>query len=59
MTESSSQKIDAYTHILPPKYKELLFSKAKGCYYLEADSARPALFDLDSSGQGHLHARLS
>jgi len=47
MNQSSSRKIDIFSHILPPKYKDLLFKKSKPCYYLEADLARPALFDLD------------
>ena len=43
------EKIDMYCHILPRKYKEALFERMpRGNYYFEADSARPALFDLDS-----------
>jgi predicted TIM-barrel fold metal-dependent hydrolase len=43
------EKIDAYSHILPKKYKETLFEKmSKTSYYFEADSTRPALFDLDA-----------
>jgi len=41
-------KIDIFSHILPLKYKELLFKKAKPCYYLEAARSRPAVFDLDA-----------
>jgi len=43
------QKIDIYPHILPLKYKEALYKKAKGAFYLEdVDDATPTLFDLDS-----------
>ena len=41
------EKIDMYCHILPRKYNEALLKKAKSCYYLEANSGRPALVDLD------------
>ncbi len=41
------EKIDMFCHILPQRYKEALFGKAKPCYYIEADAGRPALFDLD------------
>jgi len=47
MKISSTGKIDIFCHILPLKYKEALYKKAKPCFYLAADSARPALFDLD------------
>ena len=47
MNALSSRKIDIFCHILPQKYKEALYKKAKHCYYLEADSIRPALFDLE------------
>ncbi len=43
----SEEKIDMFCHVLPQKYKEELFKKAKPCYYLEADRNKPALFDLD------------
>jgi predicted TIM-barrel fold metal-dependent hydrolase len=47
------EKIDAYSHILPKKYKEALFEKMpKTSYYFEADSVRPALFDLDTRFRG-------
>jgi uncharacterized protein len=44
---ASAEKIDIFCHILPPKFKEVLFKKAKACHYLKADSSRPALYDLD------------
>jgi aminocarboxymuconate-semialdehyde decarboxylase len=44
---SFSQKIDAFCHILPLKYKQALDKKASHCFYLEANRLRPALFDLD------------
>ncbi len=47
------EKIDAYSHVLPKKYKEILFEKMpKTSYYFEADSVRPALFDLDARFRG-------
>jgi predicted TIM-barrel fold metal-dependent hydrolase len=50
---SYTEKIDAYSHILPKKYKEALFDKmSKRSYYFEADSTRPALFDLDTRFAG-------
>jgi len=42
-----AEKIDIFCHILPPKSKEALFKKATPCHYIETDSGRPALFDLD------------
>ena len=47
MNASFSQKIDAFCHILPLKYKQALDKKASQCFYLEANRLRPALFDLD------------
>ena len=47
MKENVLEKIDIFCHILPLKYKEALFKRAKPCYYLEADMSRPALYDLD------------
>jgi uncharacterized protein len=41
------EKIDMFCHVLPQKYKEELFKRAKPCYYLEADKNKPSLFDLD------------
>jgi predicted TIM-barrel fold metal-dependent hydrolase len=41
------EKIDIFCHILPPKTKEVLFKKAMPCNYIDTDSGRPALFDLD------------
>jgi uncharacterized protein len=47
------EKIDIYSHILPKKYKEVLFEKIpKTSYYFEADSTRPALFELDVRFKG-------
>jgi predicted TIM-barrel fold metal-dependent hydrolase len=43
----AGEKIDIFCHILPPKSKEALFKKAPPCHYIETDSGRPALFDLD------------
>jgi aminocarboxymuconate-semialdehyde decarboxylase len=44
----SGEKIDMFCHILPRNFKEALFKRAaKENYYIEADSSRPALFDLD------------
>jgi len=48
MTALSSRKIDIFSHILTPKYKEALYKNAKPCYNLEANLARPALSDLDA-----------
>jgi len=47
MKDTSSEKIDIFCHILPQKYKDALYKKAKPCYYLDADSGTPAIFDLD------------
>ena len=47
MQDASSEKIDVFCHILPKKFKEALFKKAKPCYYLDADNGTPAIFDLD------------
>jgi len=47
MSGLPSRKIDIFSHILTPKYKEALYKKAKPCYNLEANLARPALSDLD------------
>ena len=44
----SGEKIDMYCHILTPKYKEALFEiMPRTSYYWDADSIRPALFELD------------
>ena len=43
----TAEKIDVFCHILPWKYKEALFKKAKSCHYVDADSRTPALFDLE------------
>ena len=45
--KDTGEKIDIFCHILPPKSKEVLFKKATPCHYIETDSGRPALFDLD------------
>jgi len=46
--KDSGEKVDMFCHILPRNFKEALFRRAaKGSYYIEADSSRPALFDLD------------
>lgn len=47
MNKSSLRKIDIFSHILPPKYAEALYKKAKPCFYIELDKARPVLSDLD------------
>jgi predicted TIM-barrel fold metal-dependent hydrolase len=41
------EKIDIYSHILPPKYNEALYKKARPCYNLETNNKRPALYDLN------------
>ena len=41
------EKIDMFCHILPPKTKEVFFKKAMPCNYIDTDSSRPALFDLE------------
>jgi predicted TIM-barrel fold metal-dependent hydrolase len=48
MEKSALEKIDVFSHILPPKYKDALYRKAKPCYYLDADNGCPALFDLET-----------
>jgi hypothetical protein len=45
--KESGEKIDMFSHVLPQKYKEELFKKAKPSYYLEAAKNKPALFGLD------------
>jgi len=40
--------IDIFCHVLPPRYKEALYRKARPCFYIEANSSRPALWDMDS-----------
>ena len=42
------EKIDIFTHILPPKYKEALDMKAKYSFYQELNRPLPALSDLDA-----------
>jgi aminocarboxymuconate-semialdehyde decarboxylase len=42
------QKIDIFTHILLPKYKEVLDKKAKRSFYREINEKTPALYDLDA-----------
>jgi len=42
------EKIDIFCHILPGRYKEAILERTpKTSYYYEADSARPALWDID------------
>ena len=41
------EKIDIFCHILPSKTKEVFFKKAMPCNYIDTDSSRPALFDLE------------
>ena len=48
MEKSVSEKIDIFSHILPPKFKDALHRKAKPCYYLDVASNCPALFDLEN-----------
>jgi len=46
--KANSEKVDMYCHILPSKYKDEIFKiTPKTSYYYEADSVRPALFELD------------
>ena len=45
---SKVEKIDIFTHILPPKYKEVLDKKAKQTFYQEMNRSVPALWDLDA-----------
>jgi len=42
------EKIDIFTHILPPKYNEALDKKAKHTFYQELNRPVPALSDLDA-----------
>jgi predicted TIM-barrel fold metal-dependent hydrolase len=39
--------IDVFCHILPPRYKAALDRKARPSFYIEANSSRPALWDMD------------
>ncbi len=48
MSKSRTEKIDVFSHILPPKYKDALYRKARPSYYLDADSSCPALFDMEA-----------
>ena len=41
-------KIDVFTHIIPPKYKEGLHKKMPGAWQLKLMEAYPALFDMDA-----------
>ena len=45
--KGAAEKIDVFSHILPPRTKEVLFRKARSCNYIDTDNTRPALFDLD------------
>jgi len=44
---TKNEKIDMFCHILPRKYNEALLKKARACFYLNSNSLRPALVDLD------------
>jgi aminocarboxymuconate-semialdehyde decarboxylase len=46
-TKDFGEKIDIFSHILPPRTKAVLFKKAMPCNYIDTDAGRPALFDLD------------
>jgi predicted TIM-barrel fold metal-dependent hydrolase len=48
MKDSASEKIDIFSHILPLKYKNALYKKARRSYYLDVSNGIPALFDLES-----------
>ncbi len=48
MKESSLSKIDIFSHILPQKYAEVLYKKAKNCFYIEADKANTVQSDLSA-----------
>jgi len=42
-------KIDIYTHILPVRYKEFLYKRTKGGFYLgDVNEATPTLWDLNA-----------
>jgi predicted TIM-barrel fold metal-dependent hydrolase len=45
--KDSFEMIDMFPHILPQKYNEALLKKSRPCYYLEANSTRSALANLD------------
>jgi predicted TIM-barrel fold metal-dependent hydrolase len=45
--KSPGEMIDMFPHILPAKYNKALLKKARPCYYLEANSLRPALANLE------------
>jgi predicted TIM-barrel fold metal-dependent hydrolase len=48
MNKDNSEKIDMFCHLLPAKYKEAILAKTpKTSYYYEANSIRPALWNLD------------
>ena len=47
-TSQTAQKIDIFTHILLPKFKEALDKKAKPTIYQELNRIAPALSDLDA-----------
>ena len=48
MKQLYSEKIDIFTHILPPKYREALDKKAKYSFYQELNNLTPTLSDLDT-----------
>ncbi len=39
--------IDAFCHVIPPKFKEALFKKSRPTWYIENTKTLPALWDLD------------
>lgn len=48
MKGPTPEVIDTFCHVLPSKYKEALYKKARPSFYIEANSSRPALWDLDA-----------
>jgi predicted TIM-barrel fold metal-dependent hydrolase len=48
MKKLYSEKIDIFTHILPPKYREELDKKAKHTIYEKLNNLSPTLSDLDT-----------
>lgn len=43
----SGEKIDAFCHIMPPKFTEALFKRSRPTWYLENTKTLPALTNLD------------
>ncbi len=48
MKRTLEEKIDVFTHILPPKYQEALDKKAKRTIYEKLNGLAPTLWDLDT-----------